>query len=175
MPYVLSTCSHQHISAPTPICFFFLYLRSYAAPYSPYTCTSFPVSLHIYKDYAIDFLYFCPCTYSPTIIPSITTTGKVSSLSASVVTFFLYFLKTNNVSGYIMTPIMMEALYDHHLSARTTTTVLRHIFHPILYFNQTSPTYTLNSFRNSLLQNDVPPYIQSRRTSYVLVLHFLHS
>ena len=70
---------------------------------------------------------------------------------------------------------MTEALYDNNFSDRTPTTILRHTLQHLLHFTQPSPMYAQTSFRNSLTKNDVPPSVQSKRKSYVLVLYFLHS
>ena len=58
LPYVLRTCCHQQIYAPTPGWVFLLYLCLYDAPYSPYTNTTSPRYLHIYNldvTYLMDF------------------------------------------------------------------------------------------------------------------------
>ena len=112
--------------------------------------------------------------YSPTIFASIVTTINIPYFSASSITLFLSFLKTDNVSGYIIPPVMNEALYDNNFSVRPPSSVLRHTLQHILHSTQPSPSYAQTSFRNSLTQNDVPPSVQSKRKSYVLVLYFLH-
>ena len=97
----------------------------------------------------------------------IVTTINVTYFSASSITFFLYFLKTDNVSGYIITPIITDESYDNNLSACPPTTFLRHTLQHIFRFTQPSPTYAQTYFRNSLTQNYIPPSVQSKRKSYV--------
>ena len=109
-------------------------------------------------------------TYSPILLASIVTTGNFASLSDSVGTFFLYFLNTNNVSGYIMTPVITSAFYDHHLSYHTLTAVLCHTLQHILHFTHPSPTYTQTSFINSLLKNDVPPFLSNVNPTYQFLI-----
>ena len=65
---------------------------------------------------------------------------------------------------------MTEKLYNNNLSARHPTTILRHTLQHIFHFNQPSPTYAQDSLRNSHTQNEIPPSVQSKRKSYVLVL-----
>ena len=128
--YVLRIYRHQQISSPTPNCIFFLGPCIYAAPYSPYTCTPLPMSLHLYNDYATEFITFWTTQNQQIyllLLPQLET-----FLLDYTVTFFLYFLKTDNVSGYIMTPVITEALYDNHLSTYTTTTVMRHTIQHLL-------------------------------------------
>ena len=119
------------------------------------------MSLHLYKDDTTDFINFWNHMYSPTKLFSIVATRNFPSLYASDVTFFLSFLKTNNVYGYIMTPSDMESLCDNHFSTRPLPTVLRHTLQHILHFIHTSPTYAQTSFWKILLSYDVPTSVQS--------------
>ena len=146
----------QQIYAPTPSCVFFLALHLCAAPYSLYTKTTFPMSLHIYNNHATDFINFFTCMYSPTVPSSSITTVNFPYFSDSSVTFFLSFLNINNVYEYIMAPVMMEVFYDHHFYACPLNTILRHKLQHLLHFIHSSPTYAQTFFINSLLQNDVP-------------------
>ena len=133
------------------------------------------MSLHLYRKKATDFIHLWTCTYSQIILTSIITTGNIPSFSASVVTFFLSFMKTNNVYGYIMNPVMTEELYGHNFSRRAATTVLRQKNQYILHSNHSLPTYMQNYFRNIHPQK-LRTYIRSiQHKCYVLVLHFLHS
>ena len=70
-------------------------------------------------------------------------------------------MKTNNVSGYIMTPVITDAIYDHHFSARPRTKVIRHTLQQLTPFIHPPPTYAQTSFQTSLLPNDVPTSVQS--------------
>ena len=73
----------------------------------------------------------------------------------------MYFLKTDTVSGYLMTPVVTEALFYYHFSAHTTPTVLRNPLQHLLHFTQTSPMHAQTSFQSSLPKNDVPTYVWS--------------
>ena len=75
--------------------------------------------------------------------------------------FLLYFLKTNNFSGYIMTRVITEAIYNHHFSARSLNIILLHTLKHLLHFTHPFLTYAQTSFRNSLSQNDVPKSVRS--------------
>ena len=92
-------------SAHNPSCVFFLDLHLYMYPYFSYTHKILPMYLHLFNNGATDFISLWTHKYSPYILSSIVTTGNIPSFYASDVTFFLYFLKTNNVSGYITTPL----------------------------------------------------------------------
>ena len=99
--------------------------------------------------------------YSPTIFASIVSTINIPYFSASSITLFLSFLKTDNVSEYIIPPVMTEALYDNNFSVRPPSSVLRHTLQHILHSTQPSPSYAQNSFRNSLPPNDIRTPVQS--------------
>ena len=59
-------------------------------------------------------------------------------------------MNTNNVSGYMVTPDIMEEFYDHHLSALPPTAVLHHTLQHIINFTHPLPTYAQNYFPKSL-------------------------
>ena len=120
---VLCTCST-----------FFLDIRLYDVTYPPYKHTTFPLSLHLYNNDKTDFIHLWTRTYSPTKIASIVTSGNVPYFSASDVMVLLYFLKTQNVSGYIMTLVVMEECYDHQFSFRPPITRICHKLQRLLYF-----------------------------------------
>ena len=61
--------------------------------------------LLLYNNNTTVFLTVCTCTYLPHKIASIVTSGDVPSFSACVAILFLSFLKTNNISGYLVTPL----------------------------------------------------------------------
>ena len=130
-----------------------------SAWYSLCKRTTLPVSIYLYNNDAKYFINFLTRTYSPIILASIFTNGNVTSFFDSYITFFLYFLNTNNVSGYIITFVIMESFYDHYLFACPPTTVLCHTLKHLLHFIHSSPMYTQTIFRNSLLKNDVPTSI----------------
>ena len=117
--------------------------------------------LHLYNDDTAYFITFWTPTYSPTILASIVTSGNAPSFSAYAVTLFLSFLKTNNISGYIMTPLMTEAFCDNNLSSHPLTTVPCHTLQHLLHFTHPSHTYANNSFKKSLPKNDLPTSVQS--------------
>ena len=73
----------------------------------------------------------------------------------------MYFLKTNNIYGYIVTPVVTEVLYNHHFSSCPLTAILNHTLQHILHCNHISYMYAQTFFPNSLLTNDVPTYVQS--------------
>ena len=107
----------------------------------------------------MEFMTFWTHTYSPTKITYIITSVNVTYFYASSVTVFLYFLKTNNDSGYITTPVMTEEFYNNNFYACPPTNILRHIIQHVLHFTYTSPTYSQTSFIKILLNNDVPTSI----------------
>ena len=137
----------------------------------PTHAQTFPLSLHIHNNDATDFIPFCTRTYSPIVLAYIITNINVPYFSNSYIMFFLYFLNTNNVSGYIITPIITEEFCDHHLCSCTLTAVLCNTLQHILHFTQPPPTCMQTSFRKSLLQNEVPPFVQSNvhLTSYFCI------
>ena len=61
--------------------------------------------LLLYNNNATVFLNVFTCTYLPHKIASIVTFVDVPSFSAYVAMVFLYFMKTNNISGYLVTPL----------------------------------------------------------------------
>ena len=73
--------------------------------------------------------------YSPTIVASIIITRNVASFPDYSIKYFLSFLNTNHVSGYIMIFIIMEAFCGHHLFTHFLTNVLLHALqHKLLHF-----------------------------------------
>ena len=139
-PSVFRTCGHQKISAFTPSCVFLLYLRLYGAPHSPRTPTTLPMSLYIYNLDETDFINFWNPTYQPTKITLINTSRNVPSLYASPVTFFMWFLNTANISGYIMNPVITKEFYNHQFSCLSSnylymshTSTSTPIHPPIIY------------------------------------------
>ena len=118
------------------------------------------MSLHLYNDDTTDFIPFWNLIYSPTILYYIVTTGNIPSLCGSAITFFLSFLNTNNVSGYIMNLVMTEVFYDHHFSARPPTTLLCYKLKRLLHLTKPSHMYAQSSFRKNLPQNYVPTTVQ---------------
>ena len=101
--FLLRICFRQQISTPTPSCTFFSHLSPCEAPYSPYIHKTFCMSLIIYNTGTTVFVYFCNHTHSPHKISSIITSGNVPSVSHSDAIASLYFLKTDNVSGFLKT------------------------------------------------------------------------
>ena len=93
-------------------------------------------------------------------IASIFNTISFTSFYASSIKFFLYFLNTNSLSGYITTLVITDALYNHHLSDRSTTTIicptLRHLLHHPHSSHEPEKTY----FRKSILKNHVTTSVQ---------------
>ena len=159
--FIIRNYSHQQIFAPTPSCVFVLDLRLYNAPCSPYTWTPLIISLLLYNADTKVFLRLWNRTYLQHKVEYIVTYGKFPSFYASVAPAILSFLKTNNVSGYLMTTVVTEALYNHHFYARPETTILCHKFQHLLHFTHTPPNYAKNSFWKIILTYGVPTYIQS--------------
>ena len=153
------TCKNQQTSANTPSCVFSWDLHLYAAPYSYYTRLPFYVFLHLYKFDVTDLKSLWNRTQSPGVHAYIFTTVNVPSFSSSTVSFIVIFLNTNTVYCYIVIPVITEAFYYHYLSSCSPTIVLLHPLQHLLHFTKPSPKYMQNSFRKSLLQNDVPPSI----------------
>ena len=81
------------------------------------------------------FITFCTRIYSPTIVASILTTINVPYFSAYDVTFFLYFLMTNNVSGYIITPLSQR--YSTIIISPPVLWLPFYVTHFKLYFTST--------------------------------------
>ena len=100
-------------------------------------------------------------TCSPHKIAYIVTSVNFPSLSDSSATVFLYFVGTNNVSRYLVTPFFTEALYDYHLYTHPPNTVLRHTLQHLLKFTYLLPMYAEKSFQNSLPKNGIPTYVIS--------------
>ena len=145
---------------PTPSWFFY-WISVCTQIHSLPTHAQHYLSLHLNNNVATDFIPVWDHTYSPTIIYYIIRTRNIPYFSASDMTLFLSFMNTNNISGYIMTPVITEAFYNHHFSACPITTVLRHTLQHLLYFTHPPPTYAKKSFRNSLPQNDIHPSVRS--------------
>ena len=108
----------------------------------------------------MEFMTFWTHTYSPTKITYIITSVNVTYFYASSVTVFLYFLKTNNVSGYIMVLVITEAFCDHHFFTHTLNTILHRTLQRLLHIPYPSPTYAQTPFRNILPQNYLPASIK---------------
>ena len=143
------------------VALFSLHIHFQYSLYCQYTQTTFPMYLLLYYNNTTFFRTFCTLTYSSHKIESILTYGNFLSFSDSNAMVFLYFLKTNNIYGYLVTPVVTDALYDHQFSAHTPTIVLCHTIQHLLHFTHTSPLYAKTSFQNSLPKSDVPKYVQS--------------
>ena len=101
---LLQNCSHKQISAPQS-CIFFLHLHFYHALYSPYRQTKLPMYMLINNNNATSFIPLWTNKYSPHTVTYIFTSENILSFSSSSTTVSLSFLKTNNVSGYLLTPL----------------------------------------------------------------------
>ena len=73
----------------------------------------------------------------------------------------IYFLKTNTVSGYLMTPVVKEALYDYYFYACPPNPIKLHTLQYIIHFTHTSPTYAWTSLQKSLPKNYAPTSVWS--------------
>ena len=89
-------------------------------------------------------------------LTSTVTSKNITSFSTYEAMVSTYFLKTNTVSGYLVTSVAKEVLRYHHLSACPMNVIQRHTLQHILLFAHTLPTYAQTSFRNSLSKNDAP-------------------
>ena len=94
-------------------------------------------------------------------ITYIITLVKIPSFCVCNSTVFMSFMNTNIVSGYLTTPVVKEALYNHHLSSRLLTTIQRHKLQHKLHITHTAHLYAQNYSQNILLTNGIPAYVQS--------------
>ena len=102
--------------------------------------------IHLYNNNTTEFITFLNRMYSPTIVASIIITRNVASFPDYSIKYFLSFLNTNHVSGYIMIFIIMEAFCSHHLFTHFLTNVLLHALqHKLLHFTHRLPTHTQTS------------------------------
>ena len=114
------------------------------------------MSLLLYNDDTMVLMNFCTCTYSPHKISYIITSKNVPSFSASAVTVFLSFINTNNIYGYLVTP-----LSRCHYTITISPPILQLPFY-VTHFNiyYTSPTYYL-------CKRKLPSKTVSRRMTYL--------
>ena len=104
--------------------------------YPPYSCMNLPHQNHIYHHFRKKYIF---------------TWFRLNILCA--------FSEYLHFSGYIITPVVTYALYDHRFYSRSPIAILHHTLQHILHFTHTSHTYAQNSFQNCLPKNDLPTYV----------------
>ena len=95
----------------------------FGAPHSPYTCTNFPMSLLLYYNGTRVFINLCTCMYWPHRNNIYCHFQKPSLFYDSELIIPVYFIETNTLLGYLMTPCYQGGVILSKISAHPKTIV----------------------------------------------------
>ena len=131
-----------------------LLLFKYVLSYQPHKWLNSFFIIFLFSHYYFYWPSGLVCTHHIKMKYTVTS-GNVPSFLASYAMVFITLPKTCTVYGFLMTPVVTEALYNHHFSDCHLTKILRHTFQHLLYSMHTSPTYMQTSLWNCLMKKDV--------------------